>query len=338
MNKSFRPVKLLPIWIAVSSVIILAGIILCAVLGFNYAAERPESKTFEVSYDIFIDIGYDEESNKAYVTQLEDACEAAFTANGLSYSDRTTQENPQMAGSKKIVYTFSASASDDGLKQAKAAVDKYVATEYADVENIVQVDYHTVENLAFHEADWRGAVALIVAAVLALVYVGVRFGVSSALTGLIACAHDTLFTLALFAILRIPMFAVSPLLLAGVAAVSSMILWLVQCVRMREAFKDPAAVSQDVKETVEESCMSSWKIVLFIAAALASVVVITGLVATASVRLLVLPALLPVAVSVYSSLLLAPAVHAPMRKSFSRFTVTKKRYVGKKKAEEQAKE
>lgn len=40
-----RPVKLLPIWIAVSSVIILAGIILFALLGFNYSAERNARKT-----------------------------------------------------------------------------------------------------------------------------------------------------------------------------------------------------------------------------------------------------------------------------------------------------
>lgn len=332
MNKSLRPVKLLPVWIAVSSVIIIAGIILMALLGFNYSAEKPECKTFEVSYDIFITAS--EDSEKA----LKDACESAFADNGLSYSDCTVQDDPQMEGSEKIVYTFSANASDESLAKAKAAVETYVAEAYPDVENIVQADYHTVEYHSFHEADWRGAVGLAVGAIVALIYVGVRFGVSSALTGLIACVHDGLLTLSLFAITRIPVYTASPLFLAGVAVVCSLILWIVQCARMREAFKDPAAVSEDVAHTVEESCLASWKIIVIIASALASVVVITGLVATASVRLLVLPAVIAVAAGIYSSLLLAPAVHAPMRKSFSRFTVTKKRYIGKKKAEEEAAE
>ncbi len=48
MNKRLKTLKLLPVYCAISAVIIIAGIILYALLGFNYGLEKPAYKTFEV--------------------------------------------------------------------------------------------------------------------------------------------------------------------------------------------------------------------------------------------------------------------------------------------------
>ena len=44
--------KLLPIWAAISAVLIIAGIVLMALLGFNTALDQPEHKTFDVYYNL----------------------------------------------------------------------------------------------------------------------------------------------------------------------------------------------------------------------------------------------------------------------------------------------
>lgn len=333
MNKSFRPVKLLPVWIAISSAIILAGILLFALLGFDFSAERPASKTVEVTYNVVVS------GNPDSVAALEKSCDDIFKANGLSVQERATQESSNAVGTEKLVYTFSADASDKALADATDAVNTYANTAFTGAAEVDAV-WHSVENQRFIVADWRGAIAVAVGAVVALIYIGVRFRVSSALAGLVVCVHDVLFTLSLLAILRIPLYAASPLLLAGVSAVCSLVLWMVHCAKLRSNAKDVAYSALDGAEVVEESLKTAWKPILIVAGALAATLLLIGAVAAAGTRLLVLPALIAVAVSVYSSLLLGPAVLAPIRKSFSRFTVKQKRYFGKKKAirEEQPKE
>ena len=92
--------------------------------------------------------------------------------------------------------------------------------------------------------------ALAVAAVVVLVYIGFRFGWGRTLTGLCLTVHDVFLTLALFALTRIPMAAAAPLLVAAAAAVISLLLWMVQCMKMRETFKDPAFRTMDAEEAV----------------------------------------------------------------------------------------
>ena len=67
---------LFPVWIALSAVIIIAGIVLFALFGFNTAMDRTESKTVDVSYNVVVELS---EENKQF---LQDTSEAAFSANG----------------------------------------------------------------------------------------------------------------------------------------------------------------------------------------------------------------------------------------------------------------
>ena len=54
MTKRLKSLKLWPIFVAVSAVVILAGVILYALFGFNVSAEKPEYKTFEVQYNVVV--------------------------------------------------------------------------------------------------------------------------------------------------------------------------------------------------------------------------------------------------------------------------------------------
>ena len=176
-------------------------------------------------------------------------------------------------------------------------------------------------------------------AVVALVYIGVRFGVAAALTGLTNGVNAVLLTLAFFAITRIPVYAFAPLLFAAVAAIVSLLIWLLQCMKMRENFKDPSYAALSADDAVEQSSRTARKYVIGVVIALAVVLAVCGGFATAGVRLFLLPALIPVAAASYSSIFFGPALHVPVKAAFDRMKANrKKNYAGKPKAEKENKD
>ena len=197
---SKKRLNLLPVWAAISAVIIIAGIVLMALLGFNDSLDRPESKNFDVYYNVVVDLS---EERKA---TLEGYCEDAFAAQGIAYEEKTTlsgQTDPVSQNQSSFTgtgndfvlrYTFSADVSDEALAAAKAAVEANIggnqefSPDYNGAET--SVSYYTLELQAMNESVWRGAIAVAVGAIVALIYVAIRFGMGCALTGLVACVND----------------------------------------------------------------------------------------------------------------------------------------------------
>ena len=331
MTKRLKSLKLWPIFVAGSAVVILAGVILYALFGFNVSAEKPEYKTFEVQYNVVVGLNEKEED-------VQKICKEAFAANSLSYDSEEVFEEVTGSGAKRLVYEFNVSVSDESLAKAKSSVEEKLVFTDAEgkplaIETTVTVN--AVKGETFREQSWRAAVAIAVGAVVVLVYTGFRFGWASALSGLTGMVNSVFFTLGFFAITRIPVFALAPLLYAAVAAISFMLLWLLHCMKMRDNFKNPEFARFDAGEAVAASLKTSDKFVCFTAGALGIAVALVGLVAAASVRLLVLPAIVAVAVSLYSASLLAPSVHVYCKRAFDKIKRNKSpKYSGKKKSKE----
>ncbi len=324
MKTEFKPVKLLPVWLAVSAVLLVAGIILASVLGFNLTPEEGKIKTFEVDYDVVAETAYDP-------ADIEKACEDAFKANGLNYLKKETDTATLLADGKKLVYTFSYKAEDEALTAALTAAKAAFGEKLPEAQ--IYANFHTAENKAMNEAVWRGAIALCCGAIVGMVYVLIRFGVAAALTGLTLEVHGAGIAATIFAITRIPVTAGGPLLYAGIAAVTVLILWILYCMKMRESSKEPDYAALSTDERVENAFRASWRLIACVAGGIGAAVVLLGACATAGVRLLVLPALLPLAVAVYSVLFFGPALHVYVKRPFDRMSVKRKRYTGKKKAE-----
>ncbi len=328
MTKRFHPGKGLWIWVCVSAVLIIAGIVLGCLFGFNYTADH---KALEVTYDTSIVAGADDQE-----TKLVELVEATLDKNGLSYEK--TGRNDEMEtnyvsenGNYMLRYVFDASVSDEVLDKVCESIE----TQSKTIGDDIGVSYHVYHSERFYEASWRGAVALAVAAIVALVYVGFRFGWDSALAGLVACVNDTCVSLAIIVLTRIPVAAYAPVLYVGIALVFSAILWLIQCMKMRENFKDPSYAALSPEEAVGSSVRKSLPLALGVIIPLVWVFVLFGVIATSGLRFFMIFALIPLAVSVYSSFLLAPAVYVPLKSKFDRIRSRRKRYFGKKKAEAQ---
>lgn len=329
MNKKFSLNKLLPVWLAISAVFILAGAVLMGVLGFNHAAELSQ-KSVEIEYGVVTQIAENGE------TSLQEACTKAIENAGVKIAHVETQKQVDSNSFtttvvKKIIYTFSGALEDEKLASVASAVESAVAS-FAEKDDYVAVVTHVDDGKdVLFESYWRGGIAIGVAFVVALVYLGIRFGVGSALTGLVVCAHDALLTACLFAITRIPVYFYAPLLYCAIAAVVSLLLWTIQCAKMKENFKNPAFAAYTADEAIDASRRTSRLVTVIFAAALALIVIVAGAVATAGSRLFFLPALLPVVLPLYSSLVVGPALHVHVKAAFDKWKENHKRNQNKPK-------
>lgn len=329
--------KLLYVWVAVSAVILIAGVVLFALLGFNNALDKPESKTVDVTYNVVVEL------SDEYKNTLNDAAESAFAANGVSYSEKLElagQADPNNSSQSDfyengnlftVRYVFGASVSSEALQNAAASIGAAAEgfSDFADVD----VTVHTLALQDLNASLWRAAVAVAVGTVVALIYVAIRFGIGSALTGLTAAFHDGLLTLAFFAVTRIPVYSFAPYLYAAVAMAASLVLWLVRCAKLRDNAKDPAFSSLAADEAVAEACRATDKVVLILSGtALVILAVCAACMFSGGAALLFAGALVPVAAAMYSSMLFAPALHVHVKGAFDRAKAKRARYVGKKRA------
>lgn len=336
-NKRF---KLLPVWAAISAVIIIAGIVLMALLGFNYGLDHPQSKTFDVYYNVVVDLS---EEGK---TSLKNYCDTAFAAQGISYDDLAELEGQTAPVSLSqgafsttgndflLRYTFSADVSDEALAATKAAVEASIGGDEAlALPAQTYVSFDTLSMQPMNEATWRGAVAVAVAAIVALIYIAIRFGMGCAITGLVACINDAFLTLSILAIARIPVYTFAPMLYAAIAAVVSVAYWLIRCMKLRDDSKEPSAGALSAQESVANAVKATDKLVWLVALLALAVVAVCAVCTFMTGAVLVFAeALIPVAVGLYSSMLLAPALHVPVKAHFDKLKKKHARYEGKKKA------
>ncbi len=322
-----KKIKFLPIWAAVAAVILIAGVVLMAVLGFNASAALPENKAVEVGYNIVV-------SNSDELTgKLDEVCESAFEANGVRVLKE--EKGTGMSSSQDWTvnrYLFDANVSDETLEKVKTAIEGKLpeAITNANGSAEVRVDIHTNSAFSFNEPVWRGAVAVAVGAIAALIYLGIRFGVGCALTGLVSAAAGGVLPVCLVAITRIPVYAEAPMFYAAIGAFVAVLLWMLQCMKLRELKKNsPRPLGAE--EAVEVAFRGALPATVAFGASVAAVLLVVGAVATAGVRMLVLPALLSVVCAGFASLLLAPALHVPVRAAFEKLAARRKpRYAGKK--------
>ncbi len=323
MNK-FKPWKLLSVFLAISAVVIIAGIVLMVLLGFNNSADMPENKMFEVKYDVTVI------NDETLGDKLQTYCEDVFESNGLSVLDMRKATGAD-GGAETAAFNFY--FDPDVSAELQTKVENDLAAKLGADEKLKDKDIYTAWHTETVQSEvdyvWRGAVA--VGIVVALVYVGIRFGVGSALTGLALSVHDALFTLAVLAIARIPVYASAPVWYAAVAAFLSLALWLIYCIKLR-ALKKGSQTPVDAETAMETVYGSAWKWAAVCLGLVAAAVLLLGLVATAGVRAMALPLLAAVVAAAYSSLILGPAIHVYVKRAFDKLSRSNKiKYVGKEK-------
>lgn len=332
MSKVFSK-KSLFVSLALSIALILAGAFIVGFLGFNGDSTKKDYSSVEIT-----DVGYMSHSEQAQ-TQLRDFCETEIEKQ-YRVAQVEVVENMSTGGAV-IRYRLAS-----GTPTAEFCESLQTAIEGAGIEGVtgelVTVAYHVVEDAPYTDYIWRTAVALAVAFVIVFAYVAIRFRLGLGVTALIAALHDVLLMLAIVGIFRIP----AGVSLAGVAVMTvflSAAFNLFVYGKIRRNARSEEKKGMPVRELTELSVGESKAVICMVAAGIAAILIVCGIVGAfigADLTWNMLAALIGTLIAGYSSLMLSPSIYAAIKEKWdaARAEKAKYNYASEKKKEKSAKE
>ena len=118
------------------------------------------------------------------------------------------QYSPDAPDTQTVQLIIKASKSDTFSTEQINSLQEYLDTEYGLAEG-ERVNIHTVEPYIGNEMLRRGILAIVIASVLTLIYIWIRFSVMSgfiaAVCATLALVHDAMIVFAIYSIFRIPL-------------------------------------------------------------------------------------------------------------------------------------
>lgn len=330
MNKVFSKKHLL-VCLALSLVLIVAGAFVFGFLGFSKDSTVRDKTSVEVNGYISL---LSEEGRSDFLTFCEDALEEnGYSVLEVNYNSETSGIN----GSCEFVIAADAETyTDEELQALTATLQNSIGTLTEDqIENIetvvsfgATVTYTVTQNNVFATYAWRAAVAGAAALVIAFIYAAIRFRPGMGLTVLVAGVHDVLLTLALIALLRIPV-GVTLIAVACFSLLVSLVFNLAVCGGMRKNFRLDEWKDVPSREAVTRSVKESRRTIFGMAVALAAFVILIGVVGAVlgtDLAFAMIGGLLAIIVSVYSALLLGPSMFAGIKERTDKRRAERARY------------
>jgi preprotein translocase subunit SecF len=162
------------IWYAISAVIIIAGIISMLVQGFNLGIDFEGGSILQLRFEKEADI-----------------------AGIRSVVESFTEQTPNIQSSDNSSYNIKISVmTEEGIQQIIAALEEV----YGEAE-IIRSDL--IGPVIGGELLRNAQIALVIALVLMLIYISVRFKLNYAISAIAALCHDVLILLSVFSFLQI---------------------------------------------------------------------------------------------------------------------------------------
>lgn len=324
MSKLQKTVGKFKLWAFLGAVVVIAGIVICAIFGFNADYTASDSKSLTVKMNSFV---YDMKAD-----DVKKICEAELDKAGLK--DVYSFDGEMSGDSDEIVYVFSASVSDEKLAAMKASLETALNTAVEDPDNSLYGAFQYVTVTSEQVAAtlpagyiWRGILAAAVVLVIEFVYVSARYKLNMGITTAATSLLGLLLTGAIVAIVRIPVTTSLAYVLAFGMLYPALLAMLIFN-KMRENFKTDEYKAMPADEAIASSVPA--KTILVFAGASAAALVILGVIAVASVRWFALAALAAVAAGTFSALVFMPAMYLPLKKISDKKAAERARYDYKK--------
>lgn len=214
MSKLTKTVGKWKLWTVVSAIIVAAGIIVAAIFGFNADYTASDVKTMTVKLDSYVSV------SDVKTEKVKDICESALEKAGLK--DAYTMDG-ETSGGGELVYVFSAKTDDKKLAEVKTAVESALETATADSGELAGAILYVTANSERAAATlaagylWRAALAGAVVLLAEFIYIAVRYKLNMGAAAAISSLTGTLLTVALVALVRLPVTRV-PRLCGSVCA------------------------------------------------------------------------------------------------------------------------
>lgn len=304
---------------AVLAAILAAGIILCAVLGFNSSIKDVKTVTVSVDYHSYqVDGG-----------EIKGSVNQVLGAAGLETDD--VQIGERGVSGTDIVYVFDKDTSIDTLRGVKIVLDSKLAAEFKDAIFSVSVEDVNVIGTMAKGYVGRGLIALLIFAVASLVYVWIRYKLFAALYVLGGNLLSMGLTTAIIALTRIP---VTPSVAAAIAGsvLFSTVAILMFFNKLRAAQAEDGAADKSTEELISSSI--AWKETTVFAILMTVALIVMICVGRAAIAWFSLSAIIGVLVAAVIGLLLVPATFVPAKKYADKIAAAKSTsYKGAKKGE-----
>lgn len=203
LKRDYKIVEKSKIWFIISGALIAAGIIVMLIWGLNLGIDFTKGATINVVTGSFIE---ESDENADYI---KDTVNDIMEKNGLKISTTQKSGSDSTAG-----YEFKVQMKINGQTPESDAVFFETVTKVKDEitetlgsnENLadrLEVTSESTGATASSRLITNTFLALFVAIALILVYVWIRFTLSSGLAAIIALAHDVLIMVSLCAIFRV---------------------------------------------------------------------------------------------------------------------------------------
>ncbi len=323
-NPVQKMVKKWKLWTIVVAVILVVGITMAAIFGFNTTVDFKSAKTVTIEYS------YGTKAN-----DLQAVCDASFAESGVS----PIQSKVTTSAPGELIYYFDVNAD---LTAATAALEGDIQAEMVEdgrLENASFINVRSnVEEFQSGIAEGyvlRAAIAVGVFAILAFAYVSLRYKLSMGITMAATMLATGGLTVALVAHTRIPVTASFAYVAAFAVFVASVLAMMIFN-PFRDALKEKKKEdeSKSAQENAEERVTSAvdTKKLVFVTAALAVGVALVGaFVSTA--RWFALSAFVGLLAAFFAAWAFAPALlavlDAHIKKSEKPLFAAKKKKEGK---------
>lgn len=325
-KNNFKITNKLPLWLAIPAVIILAGLILFFLLGFNPSASVANNKALLISHDAYIN------TSEEFGEDLKEVCETEIEKAGLEVigcNAVTTAKGGQLE------YTFAPDTANDKLYTLWENIETALSADENLKFSIYSATVHENVSQYAYEYIWRAAISVGVALALAFVYVAIRYRLSMGLATLIAGIADVAVMLSLAIILQIPVTTA----LATAAIFATLYSILVSTVffnKARTFFKSEEYASMPAAEVVELANGQSVKNVLLLGVSAAVFFALLAIFGGSAIRVFALPAICAVAASTFSGALLTPSLVGAFKANGDKMKAKKeeKKRLAKQKEEE----
>ena len=321
-NPVKKTVGMWKVWTIIVSAIVVVGIVIAAIFGFNTTADLKSAKTVTIEY--------------SYGTQsadLQAVCDETFAEKGL----KPLQVKGTTTAPGELIYYFDLNAD---LTAATAALEADIQEEMeanGRLENASFINVRqNVEEFRSGVAEGyvlRAAIAVAVFAVLAFVYVSLRYKLSMGITMAAAMVAAGGLTVALVACARIPVtasFAYAAVFAVFVAAA----LVMTTLNRFRDILKDSKKENSSKEVDGEQdkvvAAVDTKQVVIVTAALAVGVALIGAFIGTA--RWFALSAFVGLAAAFFVAWVFAPALLAVLDVNLKK--KDKPLFAAKKKKEE----
>ena len=319
MSKMFsNTVKKTTLWSLIIAILLAAAIVVCALFGFNKNIALKDNKSLTVSLNAYI-----------YNTQLDevkadlgDQLDAEYILEGSMSGDVS-----------EIVFVFD---KDADVAAYKTTVENYLADKvkndaaWSGAKYNVSVSAEKATAVLAKGYVLRAAIAGVVLAVLAFVYVSLRYKLGG---GLVVGASVLLSMLSTAAIITLTRIYVT-----ATAAYAISIAGLITAAMVLFTLNNVRSAQKEEGQTTEELVASSIAVkeILYVAAVTAVGVLLLGILGKTGAAWFAASALIAIAVSVFFALIFAPAMYVSVKTAEAK-KPARTGYVGAKKGAAKAK-